>query len=255
MDINEALEPCVLTEKKPTKTLPCRQCGRPCVVTQFASPFKTSCTFCRKGLPAPELMTHETTMTATEPVELVSVPTFDDALEPETLTDKEKTKEVPCRKCRRRCVVTLFATPAEVECSTCRGVTKQKKHEDAMSNRAATIQVNPAKLENLADGLINKVFRQIPVCPFDAEHEVELKSICHTPHYGPRRFRGYDGKGLPKYDQETGESVLYQCNECRCCIGFSTQHPNLKAQNEEVWTGSGTESGFAVILGTREEAA
>lgn len=41
---------------------------------------------------------------------------FDESLEPHTLTDKTDTKVVPCRTCKRPCVVTRFATAAKVAC-------------------------------------------------------------------------------------------------------------------------------------------
>lgn len=182
-------------------------------------------------------------MTAT--AELV----FNPALEPEVLTDKDKTKDVPCRKCGRRCVVTLFATPEKTECLTCRGINRQEQKAAVVRKAAET--VDPAKLENLSDALINDHFKQLPLCPFDPEHEVELKSVAHSDAYGPRHLEGYDGRGHPQYQQQMGESAMYQCNNCKCVISYSTMHPvELRAQNEARRVGP-RESTLASVLGTR----
>lgn len=156
---------------------------------------------------------------------------FDMSLDQEVLTDKTPTKTVPCRKCRRRCVVTLFATAAKTECNTCKGKTKGERKEQVQIKQAHTI--DPATVDNLADALVNPVFKQVPLCPFDPEHTVELKSITHSPNYGPRKLDGYDKQGIPQYKQTTGESVMWQCNDCACVMSASTMHPViLKSQNE-----------------------
>jgi hypothetical protein len=49
--IDESLDEEVLTDKHETKRVPCRHCGRPCVVTQFASAKKVACTTCRAMVP------------------------------------------------------------------------------------------------------------------------------------------------------------------------------------------------------------
>lgn len=174
-------------------------------------------------------------------------------LEPEILTDKSPTKTIPCRKCGRGCIVTLFATPAKTECWTCRGKTDLKKHRDVQIKQAHT--ADPATLKDLRDALINPEFREVPWCPFSPDHHVELKSICHSPSYGPRKMIEVNAKGVPKWDQKTGESVTYQCNTCKTIISFSTMHPLLlKAQNEP--RTSGKRDGpdiWASILGVRDE--
>lgn len=210
---DETLEPEVMTDKPKTKTLPCRKCHRPCVVTQFASPDKTECSTCR------------TSKTAQAEYE------FNEDLETEVLTEKQPTKDVPCKECKRRCVVTLFKTATTTTCNTCSGKKKESHRQEVKQKQALTIG-NPGALEDLRDGLINPVFRHPPLCPFDAEHSVELKSVCHSPAYGPRHFVKWD-KGMPIYDQETGEAVTFQCNTCLTLISYSTMHPmELKAQNE-----------------------
>lgn len=42
------MEPCVLTDKTETKTVPCRDCERPCVISKLA-PNKVLCTDCREA--------------------------------------------------------------------------------------------------------------------------------------------------------------------------------------------------------------
>lgn len=281
-----SLEPEVLTDKDKTKTLPCRRCRRPCVVNTFASPSKTECLTCRgqgqvvtqelefndelepqtltgaadtKELPCRKCQRRCTVNRSASPAKVEctecragprQVFTFNDELETEILTDRTDTKEVPCTECGRRCVVTVFKTASKTQCNTCRGVVKHEKREKTKEKKAASIG-DIASLENLRDGVMNAAFKTVPLCPFDPEHDVELKSISHTPYYGPRHFRGYV-KGVPTYDQETGESVIYQCNSCNCTISFSTQHPMLRAQNEKVHVGEGHGSTLAIMLGVRE---
>lgn len=56
-ELKSDLEPHVLTDKEETKTVPCRHCGRPCVVTLFASAPKVACKDCRKSAPRPRKTT------------------------------------------------------------------------------------------------------------------------------------------------------------------------------------------------------
>lgn len=51
------LEPHVLTDKAETKEVPCRHCGRICIVTRFASAAKVACLDCRKTAPRPRKTT------------------------------------------------------------------------------------------------------------------------------------------------------------------------------------------------------
>ena len=102
--IDASLEPHILTDKPETKILGCRTCKRPCVVTRFASPMKTACKDHRDRH-------SDVTAVAGE---------FDRSKETHVLTDREQTKEVPCRSCKRPCVVTTFAAPAKVACRECR---------------------------------------------------------------------------------------------------------------------------------------
>lgn len=109
---NRNLEPCLLTDKSGYKVFPCRKCHRPCIVNRFASIAKTECTECREGSHAP-----------------TQVAEFDRSKETHVLTDKDETKEVPCRSCGRPCVVNQFAAPAKVACNDCRGSVSPPKRK------------------------------------------------------------------------------------------------------------------------------
>jgi hypothetical protein len=113
---------------------------------------------------------------------------------------------------------------------------------------------DPATLANLDEALINPQFKHA-LCPFGEDHEMELKSVSHSPNYGPRHLVGYDGKGFPQYEQQTGESAMLQCNTCRCVISFSTMHPSLlQAQNESRVIESRHGSELERALGVRAES-
>jgi len=170
--------------------------------------------------------------------------------EPIRLTDKDKTKELPCRECGRVCIVTLFMTPQKVCCPDCQTKQKQEHKEKKLSQTAAT--ADPSKLEILSDGLVNRVFATCPVCPLCHTNEtMELKSISHSPNYGPRHLQGYDAKGYPQYKQDVGESVMYQCESCNTVVSYSTQHQMKLRRQNEARTVSGNGS-WERLLGTRE---
>jgi hypothetical protein len=101
--LNRELEPEILTDKDQTKLVPCRVCGRGCIVTQFAAAGKVSCSEHKSRKAQP-----------------VAVRDFDRSKETHVLTDKDGTKEVPCRTCGRPCIVTTFASAAKVACRCCR---------------------------------------------------------------------------------------------------------------------------------------
>jgi hypothetical protein len=63
----------VLTDKEETKTVPCRHCGRPCVVTLFASAAKVACLDCRKSAPRPKKTTEYATKKRDERQESTTV--------------------------------------------------------------------------------------------------------------------------------------------------------------------------------------
>lgn len=178
---------------------------------------------------------------------------FDLALEECVLTDKEMRKRVPCKACRRPCVIHSFA-PNAVLCTTCKsGSTGAGSAPGTVANPEPGV-TDPAKAVNLADCLINPTFGHA-FCPMDPGHEMELKNVSHAPNYGPRRLLKYE-KGLPIYDQMTGESVLHQCRDCGTVVSYSTQHQHqYHRQNEPRVREGKTDTGWLHTLGAREELA
>lgn len=63
---------------------------------------------------------------------------FDTTLETHVLTDRAATKVLPCRECRRPCVVTTFAAPAKTACNNCRHPSRE---------HAVVAQTDVAKLD------------------------------------------------------------------------------------------------------------
>ena len=175
-------------------------------------------------------------------------------LEEHVLTDKEDTKVLPCRNpdCRRPCRVTRFYAPAKVVCLECQ---PRNLGESPNGNAPARKQAitHPSTAVHLPDVLINKTFAQA-TCPLDAEHTMELKSVTHSPHYGPRRFLGHDKKGLPAYDVSPGETVMHQCKECATVVSYSTMHPmQYQRINERKVAGDTNDPGYVALLGVRDE--
>lgn len=128
------LEPHVLTDKEETKALPCRVCKRPCIVTRFASANKTACRNHRDRHAAIEVV-HE----------------LKSDLEPHVLTDKEETKEVPCRHCGRPCIVTLFASASKVACRNCRKTAPRPKKTTEFSDNGSGRMVATTKTEIVSE--------------------------------------------------------------------------------------------------------
>lgn len=119
------MEPEVLTTKDDTKQVPCRECGRPCIVSRFMAPGKVACTK-HQGRRA----------------EVTVMRSFDDSLEEHVLTDKTETKAVPCRECGRRCIVTRFMAAEKVTCRSCRAdqSTRTRTRTTSSSEGGTTLQ-------------------------------------------------------------------------------------------------------------------
>lgn len=147
--------------------------------------------------------------------------------EHEIQTDKDQVKIVPCRECERALVVTTFFAPAKAICRICKG-------ETAGDSRQATVgqpiagSTDPAKAVNLADCLVNKHFASA-LCPVHPdEHEMELKAVNHSPHYGPGFFVGKVWRQI-----DVGETVIHQCKECLAVVTYSTTfRTHMRRQNE-----------------------
>jgi len=188
-------------------------------------------------------------MPAAPPKDQLDPAIFDTDLEPHILTDKSVTKLLPCVECRRACVVTTFMAPVKVKCKAC------KTDGDTSRGSQAVVQPGrtpPELAANLTDCLLNKSFAHA-ICPLDAEHTMELKDVSHSQYYGPRHLLGYKD-GMPQYEQQIGETVMWQCLDCCTVVSFSTQHPRqMRRQNEprqSIRTGPGV---YESILGLRDE--
>ncbi len=179
---------------------------------------------------------------------------FDITLEPDILTDKDNTKTLPCRDCKRACVVTKFMTPAKVVCRACVGDTDG----DSRGTVGVPIpgQTDPAKAKNLADCLVNPTFANAlcPVHPDDEDHAMEIKNITHHPHHGPSVMVGYKNN-IPEYRQTaTGETVMLQCAHCKATVSYSTTaQSQFRAQNEPKENGGQGTNAWSEWLGVREE--
>lgn len=151
---------------------------------------------------------------------------YDDTTEWQT--DKQTVKIVGCNGCGKPIAVNAFYAPALAKCAACGHQSKS-----AGTGQAAIVQAgrtDPAKARNLADALINQQFGQA-ICPLCTE-EMELKHIAHNSRYGPSRVVGYE-KGQPLYDNDTGETVLLQCNKCKTVTSHSTTSQIVyRRQNE-----------------------
>lgn len=178
---------------------------------------------------------------------------FDLSLEECVLTDKAMSKRVPCKACRRACVIHAFA-PNAVLCSTCKSGNSGAGSSPGTVASPEPGVTDPAKAVNLVDCLLNPTFAHAH-CPHDPEHAMELKSVSHAPNYGPRKLLKYDAKGVPVYHQETGETVMHQCAECGTVVTYSTQHTHqYRRQNEPRVNDHKSGTSWESLLGTREAA-
>lgn len=114
--VDTKLEPHVLTDKDDVKVVGCRVCKRPCVVTRFATAAKVACKDHRDRA-----------------AKVDSIREFDRSLETHVLTDKDQTKEVPCRVCGRPCIVNVFASAPKVAC---------EDHRETPVRKTTTIDEN-----------------------------------------------------------------------------------------------------------------
>ncbi len=157
--------------------------------------------------------------------------TIDCDATPEIQTDKQAIKLVPCRECAKPIGVTTFFAPAKAICRTCSGAAAAEGGHFATVGQPVPGQTDPAKAINLADCLVNKGFAVAlcPAAPDDPDHVMELKSVGHSPHYGPGHL---SPKGV--WIQEApGEVAVHQCTKCLATVSFSTtKRTHLRRQNE-----------------------
>lgn len=186
---------------------------------------------------------------------------YGDVLRPEkpaqVLTDKKRIKIVPCtgEGCGRPLVVNTFYAAKIARCSECRG-----GDEEGTIRAPEPGRTDPAMVESLSSVLVNPAFAKAlcPVHPEDEEHEMELKSVAHSPYYGPNELVGYRN-GIPEFRQlAIGETVMHQCLRCRATVSYSTTaQTQFRRQNEarKLSPDNRGVNGMADLNGSREEAA
>lgn len=178
---------------------------------------------------------------------------FNDDLELEVQTDKDRTKEVPCRECGRRLVVNVFYAAANARCSTC----KADGGSDVASVGVPTPGVtNPANAVRLEDCLVNPQFANAlcPVHPDDPEHEMELKHLSHHERFGPSEVVGWKN-GQPEVRQlAIGEVAMHQCTKCKATVSLSTTAQTQFGRQNEVAEGKHN-NGWLQYLGSTEREA
>lgn len=177
---------------------------------------------------------------------------YDLKLEVELLqAGKAPYKLVPCTICRRPMAVNTFYVLAWAKCHTsgCSGQTAEK----ASVGVAQAGRTEPSTAVNLAQCLINPHFEQAlcPVHPDDPEHEMELKSVHHTDHYGPGEWRYLKGERI-WVQIAKGETVLHQCTRCRATVSYSTTAVTQFRRVNEPGEGKHVNA-WAEMLGSRDE--
>jgi len=146
--VNTDLEPHILTDKDDVKLVGCRTCQRPCVVTRFMAPAKVACNDHRD-----------------RKVKADAVHEFDRSKETHVLTDKEETKEVPCRSCGRPCIVTRFMSPVKVACNDCRGSVPRPKKRTTWEKSEGSVTLKDEYVALDADAFAKAMEPSIPVWP------------------------------------------------------------------------------------------
>jgi hypothetical protein len=165
-------------------------------------------------------------------------------------TDKDPIKVVGCNECGDAVAVNAFYSNAKVMCHRHRTAEVDSRGSSRGDGQAQAVHVgktDPQKVADLRDVLINKQFGETKVCPV-CDHAMELKCVTHNPHYGPQRRTKEGG-----YANSTGETVLHQCNACKCTLSMSTTVQNVLRRQNEPKTGLRA-SGWPELLGVREEA-
>lgn len=176
---------------------------------------------------------------------------FNDDLEPEVQTDKERTKEVPCRECGRRLVVNVFYATANARCSVCKGGSGS-----GVASVGVPIpgQTDPAKAVRLEDCLVNPEFANAmcPVHPGDPEHEMELKHLSHHERFGPSEIIGWKGNRPEIRQLAVGEVAMHQCKKCKATVTLSTTAQTQFGRQNAPSTGKHN-NGWVEVLGSMEE--
>lgn len=184
----------------------------------------------------------------TEPAVLAKGPREDfdaglDGRDIEWQTDKALVKICACTGCGAPVGVNTFYAPAIAKCSEC-----GHQARNAGTGQSAIVQAgrtDPEKAVNLADCLLNKGFA-FAMCPMSPDHVMELKSVSHSPTYGPSRRT--DSGWL----NDTGETVMHQCGTCKTTVAYSTTAQMVYRRLNAPRTASGDPSAWEKLLGPAE---
>lgn len=173
---------------------------------------------------------------------------YDLSLELETAqSGKPPYKLVPCTGCRRPMVVNTFYVLAWAKChaSGCSG----ESRGPATVAVAQAGRTEPSDAVNLDECVINDCFVEAH-CPF-GHGPMELKSVNHNPTHGPTAWKMMDGRRT-LVQIEKGETVMHQCNTCKCVISLSTTAQSVFRRVNEVRPGKHV-NGWGATLGIRGE--
>ena len=178
---------------------------------------------------------------------------FDFKLSADVQTDKELVKIIPCPHCKRPLVVSTFYVMDWAKCWACRG-------EDSGSRETASVgqpqagRTDPRLAKDLKKVLINSNFGEAlcPVHPDDPDHEMELKAVSWSEHYGPFVWKMIDNK-MTRVQVAAGETAMLQCKKCYATIVFSTTAVTQFRRQNEVAINGKQSNGWARTLGTRDD--
>lgn len=179
---------------------------------------------------------------------------FDMALAPELQTNKELVKIVPCQYCQRALIVSTFYVMAWAKCRLCKGESDSSRSTASVGQPQAG-RTEPRLARDLTKVLINPSFAEA-LCPVhrdDPDHEMELKSVSWSDHYGPVEWRLLDGKLTP-VQIAAGETALLQCKKCNATVAYSTTVvTQLRRANEVEEHSHKHSNGWEQTLGARDD--
>jgi len=177
---------------------------------------------------------------------------FDTGKEVEIQTDKTVMKLVPCGECRRPLAVNRFYAAMQARCASCKGLAERTGVGQVTAPTPG--KTEPAQVKDLTSVLINPgfAFARCPAHPDDPEHEMELKTVHHSDHYGPSDYVGHkDGK--PLYKQiAPGETAMHQCLKCKATVAYGTTAQTQFMRINEVREGKNANA-WVATLGKRVE--
>lgn len=177
---------------------------------------------------------------------------FDFNLEPQVETDKELIKIVPCNGCQRPLIVTTFYVLAWAKCYACKGESGGREAGSVGQPQAG--RTDPRLAQDLTKVLINPNFANAlcPVHPDDPDHEMELKAVSWSNHYGPNVWKLVDNK-MVRVQIAPGETAFLQCLKCNATITFSTTAVTQFRRQNEVSVDDKHANGWVRTLGARDD--